>query len=181
MLSMGGTLGYLTVRSGKAPEMPRIVSTLLCLGLLLGGCAKLSQSRFNPLNWFAPSAPVVATTADGTPQPLVPASTGVVVETRVLIDQIIDMQIDPTGSGAILRATGLAATQGFYNAELVLAAADNGAVTYDFRVAAPAGFEAIGTEASRRITVALELSAAELAGIRSVTVRGAQNARESRR
>ena len=161
--------------------MLRPLTIILCLGLFLTGCARLADSRLNPLNWFGRSAPVAATTADGQLRPLVPAGDDAVVDTRVLIDQIIEMQIDPTTSGAILRATGLAATQGFYNAELVLAASDNGNVVYDFRVAAPEGFEAIGTEASRRITVALELSAAELAGIRSVAVRGAQNARESRR
>lgn len=161
--------------------MLRSVTLILCLGLMLSGCAKLANSRFNPVNWFGPSAPVANVTADGELRPLVTVAEAAVVDTRVLIDQIVEMQVEPTGSGAILRATGLAATQGFYNAELVLAASDNGDMTYDFRVAAPAGFEAIGTEASRRITVALELSNAELAGIGNITVRGAQNARGSRR
>ncbi len=161
--------------------MLRSLTLILCLGLMLSGCAKLANSRLNPLNWFGPSAPVSNTTADGQLRPLVTVAEATVVDSRVLIDQIVEMQVDPTSSGAILRATGLAATQGFYNAELVLAASENGDVTYDFRVAAPAGFEAIGTEASRRITVALELSNAQLAGIRNITVRGAQNARGSRR
>ena len=161
--------------------MLRSVTFVLCLGLMLSGCARLAQSRLNPLNWFGASAPVANTTPDGELRPLVTAEQATVAETRVLIDQIIDMRVEPTTSGAILRATGLATTQGFYNAELVLAASDNGDVTYDFRVAAPAGFEAIGTEASRHITVALELSSLQLAGIRNITVRGAQNARGSRR
>ena len=161
--------------------MLRSFTTIVCFGLMLSGCARLAESRLNPLNWFGRSAPVVATTPDGELRPLVPVGERLAVETRAVIDQIVEMQIEPTRSGAILRATGLAATQGFYNAELVLAGSENGDLTYDFRVAAPAGFEAIGTEASRRITVALELSAAELAGIRSVTVRGVQNARGSRR
>jgi hypothetical protein len=155
------------------------LTLILCLGLTLTGCSRFADSRLNPLNWFGRSAPVVATTPDGQPVPLVTQTAA--QDTRVVIDQVIEMQIEPTTSGAIVRATGLAATQGFYNAELVLAGSADGNVIYDFRVAAPAGFEAIGTEASRRITVALDLSAAELAGIRSVTVRGAQNARESRR
>ena len=161
--------------------MLRSLTLILCLGLMLSGCAKLANSRLNPLNWFGPSAPVSNTTADGQLRPLVTVAEATVVDSRVLIDQIVEMQVEPTSSGAILRATGLAATEGFYNAELVLAASENGDVTYDFRVAAPAGFEAIGTEASRRITVALELSNAELAGIGNITVRGAQNARGSRR
>lgn len=165
----------------RPPDMLRPLITVICLALMLSGCARLATSRLNPVNWFGPSAPVANTTPDGALRPLVAVGEAVAVDTRVVIDQIIALQIEPTRSGAILRATGLAATQGFYNAGLVLAASDNGDVTYDFRVAAPAGFEAIGTEASRRITVALELSAAELAGLRSVTVRGAQNARESRR
>ena len=161
--------------------MRHTLTLILCLGLVLTGCARLAESRLNPLNWFGRSAPVMATTADGQIQPLVPPGQAAAQDTRVVIDQIVDLQIEQTSSGAIVRATGLAATQGFYNAELVLASSADGNVVYDFRVAAPAGFEAIGTEASRRITVALELSVAELAGIRSVAVRGAQNARESRR
>ena len=148
---------------------------------MLTGCARLAESRLNPLNWFGRSAPVVATTADGQIQPLVPPGQAAAQDTRVVIDQIVDLQIEQTSSGAIVRATGLAATQGFYSAELVLASSADGNLVYDFRVMAPEGFEAIGTEASRRITVALELSVAELAGVRSVTVRGAQNARETRR
>ena len=176
-----GTLRYPKTSNRKARPMLRSVTVVLCVGLMLSGCARLSNSRLNPLNWFGPSAPVANITADGELRPLVTAGQANVIDNRVLIDQITDLQIEPTSSGAILRATGLAATQGFYNAELVLAQSDNGAVTYDFRVAAPAGFEAIGTEASRRVTVALELSNAELAGIRNLTVRGLQNARESRR
>ena len=161
--------------------MLRPLTTALCLGLMLTGCARLADSRLNPLNWFGRSAPVVATTADGQVQPLVPPGQAAAQDTRVVIDQIVDLQIEQTSSGAIVRATGLAATQGFYSAELVLASSADGNLVYDFRVMAPEGFEAIGTEASRRITVALELSVAELAGVRSVTVRGAQNAREARR
>lgn len=161
--------------------MLRPLISVFCLGLMLSGCARFADSRLNPLNWFGRSAPVTQTTAAGDIRPLVPVGEGQATDARVVIDQIVELQIEPTTSGAILRATGLAATQGFYNAELVLAASENGDVIYDFRVATPEGFEAIGTEASRRITVALELSVAELAGIRSVTVRGVQNARESRR
>ena len=161
--------------------MRHTLTLILCLGLVLTGCARLAESRLNPLNWFGRSAPVVATTADGQIQPLVPPGQAAAQDTRVVIDQIVDLQIEQTSSGAIVRATGLAATQGFYSAELVLASSADGNVVYDFRVMAPEGFEAIGTEASRRITVALELSVAELAGLRSVTVRGAQNARDARR
>ena len=161
--------------------MRHTLTLILCLGLVLTGCARLAESRLNPLNWFGRSAPVVATTADGQVQPLVPPGQAAAQDTRVVIDQIVDLQIEQTSSGAIVRATGLAATQGFYSAELVLASCADGNLVYDFRVMAPEGFEAIGTEASRRITVALEMSVAELAGVRSVTVRGAQNARDARR
>ena len=116
--------------------MLRSFTTIVCLGLMLSGCARLAESRLNPVNWFGRSAPVVATTPDGELRPLVPVGEGLAVETRAVIDQIVEMQIEPTRSGAILRATGLAATQGFYNAELVLAGSENGDLTYDFRVAA---------------------------------------------
>jgi len=54
-------------------------------------------------------------------------------------------------------------------------------LTYDFRVETPAGFQAIGSAASRRITAAATLSNDELASVRSIQVRGANNSRSSRR
>jgi hypothetical protein len=174
--------GYPLGQTTKGPTMLRPATLTLCLILTVSGCARLADSRLNPLNWFGRSTAVAATTPTGELRPLVPEGRRVqVVDGRVLIDTIADMSVDRNPGGAILRATGVAATQGFYNAQLVLRSAENGVLTYDFRVEAPAGFEAIGTEASRRITAAVALDDARLAGVRRIVVQGARNARTSGR
>ena len=95
-----------------------------------------------------------------------------IVDARVLIETLSSASLDPSASGAILRATGVAASQGFFNAELVLVDVTNGVLTYDFRVERPTGYEAIGPAASRQITVATLIDAAVLRGIKAVVVRG---------
>lgn len=160
--------------------MFRVLPLCLVLALTVTGCARLAESRLNPLNWFGRSTAVA--TAPQELRPLVPAQAlAEVTDSRPLIGQITALSIDRTLDGAIIRATGLATTQGYYNAQLVLAGADSGIVTYEFRVAAPTGFEAIGNSASRVITVATTLSVAELARVSVVRVLSATNAREARR
>lgn len=105
----------------------------------------------------------------------------IVVDSRDLIAQVIFAEIAQTPSGAILRATGVAPTQGYFNAELVLESIQNGTATYAFRVERPARFEIEGTTASRTITAATVLSAGDLTGIRSVIVKGAGNTLTARR
>jgi len=161
--------------------MLRSLSLLLCLALGLSACARLADSRINPLNWFGRSTEVAVAPA-GPVRPLVTPGRGVtVVDARVRIETVTDVSIERTPGGAILRATGLAATQGYFNAQLVLVEAADGVAVYEFRVEAPPGFEAIGSEASRRITVAETLDAATLAALRTIEVRGAQNARRTSR
>lgn len=153
----------------------------ICLGITLSGCAQISESRFNPLNWFGSSTETAAAVPSEV-KPLTPERREVVtVDARVLIDQITAFEIARTPEGAILRATGIAATQGFFNAQLVLVARDNSNATYEFRVERPAGFQDVGSAASRQISVATVVTGADLEGVRQITVRGAQSSRTSRR
>lgn len=137
--------------------------------MLLTACGGFRDSRLNPRNWFGRSALadiVVVQTAD--PRPLV--------------DQVLTMVVEPYPGGAIIRATGLPPTQGFWQAELEpLAVDDNGVLVYEFRVFPPIIDRRPGTQASREITVATSLSDIKLQGITRIVVQGAQNARESRR
>ena len=160
-----------------------IRATLLGTAVLmtLTGCARVAESRFNPLNWFGSSqtAPVPL---DTELRPLVPRTrTTIEVDNRPLITSVSTMSIDRTTTGAIVRATGVAPTQGFYNAELVSRGIDNGVLTLDFRAQAPADFGADGSTRSRQISAAYILDRSELAAIRSVRVQGATDARVSRR
>lgn len=154
---------------------------ILCLGLSVAGCARLTDSRLNPLNWFgrSTSQPVSATAT----QEIRPLITGrsVAIETRGLVHSVTALSIEHTSSGAIIRATGVADTQDQFNAELVLESVENGVLTYGFRIEKVADFAALGSAASRQITVATLLTNAELAGVRSIRVVGASNSRTSRR
>lgn len=158
-------------------------TTLLSTAILLtlSGCARISESRFNPINWFGNSreAPV---TVDGEIRPLVPEGRQtVVVDARPLVTSITALGVDRTPTGAIVRATGAVPTQGYYNAQLVNAGVSNGVLTLEFRAQAPSGFESEGTQQSRQITAAYDISASDLAGIRTVRVQAATNARTSGR
>ena len=158
--------------------MLRPLPLILVATLALSGCGRLAESRLNPLNWFGGGLTAGPVAADGTVRPLVPANRAVAVsDARVLITELTDVSLLRTDEGAILRATGVAATQGFFNAELVAVAQDGGLVAFEFRAEAPPGGAAVGTAASRTITVAEVLSAADYAAITQVRVIGANGAR----
>lgn len=149
--------------------------------LTLSGCARLSDSRLNPFNWFGGSREVT-TTAPQDIRPLVPEGRRtVIVDGRQLISSVTALRVDRAPTGAIVNAVGIAPTQGFYNAELVNAGISNGVLMLEFRAQAPAGFEAEGTTRSRQINAAYVIDASDLAGIRTVRVQAASNARTSAR
>jgi hypothetical protein len=151
----------------------RLPLTVFCL-VVLAGCGGFRDSRLNPLNWFGGSQSAQL-------EPLLPEEAP---DNRALVADVIDMQIDQLPGGAILRATGRAPTQGYWQAELVLregADQDPGAQVYEFRVFPPVTPADVSTPQSREVTVALYLSDIDLAGVQSITVQGATNARAIRR
>jgi hypothetical protein len=86
--------------------------------------------------------------------------------------------------GAIVRATGLPPTQGFWDAELVAddgLTPENGEIAFSFRVAEPLYTRPASTRQSREIEVATFLSDTELSGVRRITVIGQSNRRSSNR
>jgi hypothetical protein len=104
-----------------------------------------------------------------------------VIDQRQLVSQVTALTVDRASAGAIVRATGLAPTQGYFNAQLVNAGIEGGVLTLEFRAQQPAGFQALGNEASRRITAAYIIDSNDLARIRTVRVQAAENARTSQR
>lgn len=141
------------------------------LALSLTGCGYVAQSELNPFNWFGKSEPreTISVTAEK-------------VETRDLAAQVTDMQVLPYSAGALIRATGLMPTQGWWNAELVARPLDeNGVLVYDFRVFPPVTETPVGTPQSREVTVATSISPQKLEGVREIVVQAATNARSSRR
>jgi len=160
----------------------RKLGLVLCLGLAVSGCARLAQSPLNPVNWFGPATEEPATVEEiRARKPILPPNRTRIVEGRPLVQSVSEMEVIRTPSGALVRATGVVPTQGFFNAELVNAGTENGVLTFDFRAEAPAGFEAAGSDLSRRITAAEVLSGDDLDGVRTIRVRAANNARSARR
>jgi hypothetical protein len=142
----------------------------LCAVLALAAC----NTRLNPLNWFGRSEPAA-------PVALVPAAAA---DPRDLVAEVLTMQVEALPGGAILRATGRTPTQGWWDAELVLREgpdADPAAPVYDFRILPPVIRMDVNTPQSREVTAGLYLSDVDLAGVRSITVQGAGNARAVRR
>lgn len=151
---------------------------LLLISMTVTGCARVADSRLNPLNWFGRSQAVQNTDAEGNLRPLVmPGELVTIVDSRPLVGSVSSLSIDRTPDGAIVRATGQTSGQGFYNAELVAIEADGGTLTLAFRASAPATRQA-GTQ---NITAAYVLTNAELANIRRVRVQAQSNALVSSR
>lgn len=151
----------------------RILLAGLGSSLLLAGCGRVRESRLNPFNWFGRSEEETGTVA--------PVQE--VRDPRPLVDQITALTIEPTPTGAIVRATGLPPMQGWHSAALV-AQSDGpvgGEMVFHFRAIPPVGATRVSTAQSRELTVATRLTADELAVTRLVRVVGARNARVVRR
>ena len=147
------------------------IIAVLMLSLTLMGCARIAASRLNPLNWFGAARPTVVTMLYVPPE-----------ESRPLVAQVTELKVEPYPGGAIVRATGLPATLGYFQAELVAQPVDDqGRLVFEFRLYAPPDGGGLATPFARQITVAASVSAITLQGVRSVVVQGAGNALTVRR
>ena len=141
--------------------MLRAPLALMCV-LALAGC----DTRFNPLNWFG-----------GDREQRVSVDPSVVnqaVDPRPLVTEITQLSVEQTTSGAIVRATGITPSQGFFEADLVPVERSGSALVYEFRAASPVDAGAPGIQ---NIVAGISLSVGELQGIRSITVIAATNRR----
>ena len=144
----------------------------LTLTVALAGCGGLRDSRLNPFNWFGRSAPAEK----------VLIATGPKEDPRPLVETVTDMQIEPFRGGAIVRATGLTPTQGWWEAELVeLPIDENGVLVLEFRILPPILPTDVNTPRSREVTVGTSFSDIKLAKITRIVVQGKTNARASAR
>ena len=147
------------------------ILAIVVLAIALGGCARLRESRFNPLNWFGPGREAAVTDLYVRPD-----------DARALVAQVTVLKVEPYPGGAIVRATGVPPTQGYWEAELVAQPLDDqGRLVFEFRVFPPPEPVAAGSPYSRQITVAVALSTIKLQGVTSIVVQGASNALSSGR
>lgn len=151
--------------------MTRSLTIALAAVLALSACGAVRESRLNPINWF------------GRSQPTQTVATVVKVEDpRPMVADVISMAVEPYSGGAIVRATGITPTQGWWAAELVEAETDDPSqIVFEFRLLPPATKTNVNVPRSREVTVAITLSPARLELIRTITVQGANNARTTRR
>lgn len=160
--------------------MRKTLLAALAVTLTLGACASVRESRLNPFNWFGRSEARAARAVAA--DEYAPAA-----DPRPRVDQVIAMAVEPIPGGAILRATGLPPTQGFWEAELVQVEGteanpiDEGVLVFDFRIWPPPYVARTGTPPSREIEVATYLTLNDLDGVRSIVVRGARTERVTRR
>ena len=144
----------------------------LSLIALLAGCGGIRDSRINPFNWFGRSAPAERVETQVPGQPQAP------VDQRPLAQHIVDARMEQVPSGAILRATGVPPSQGWWDADLVAQpVSEDGTLVVEFRLKAPLTQTATGPQRSREVVAALHLSHSKLANVRRVVVQGANDAR----
>ena len=138
--------------------------------LLLTACAGFGASKLNPLNWFKRAAPEALEFVQR-PE-----------DSRALVAQVTELKVEPYPGGAIVRATGVPTSQGWWDAELVkVESEEEGVILYEFRIFPPPVPRPAGTPYSRQVTVATSLSSIALAGVAKIVVQGSANALSSRR
>ena len=152
--------------------MTRPLLAALTAVMVLQACGGGFSAAINPFNWFDRS----------TPATVVVEETGTPIDPRPLVDRVISLSIDSHPGGAIIRATGLPPSQGWWDAELVARPVDeNGVLVYDFHVFAPLNPTPAGLQQSREIAVAAHLTTRQLADVSQIVVQGASDARSVRR
>ncbi len=173
--------------------MQKPLSLVIFAVLTLSACNNWSDSRANPSNWFGSSTSTPTEAPAYDPNVLVPPEregTGLFsrpdpVDNSVPIARIDELRINPTPSGAIIYASGTAARQGAHGAQLVRVESEenqkNGVLEFTFRVSYPSYATNQGTERSRTVSDAANVSLDDLQNIRLVRVVGQQNTLESRR
>jgi len=152
--------------------MKRSLLAAMAVVLLVSACSAMRTSKLNPFNWFGRSQ------ATGTAAVVLP---GPEADARPLVEQVLSLAVEAMPGGAIVRATGLPPTQGWWDAELAALPITDGKLVYDFRLLAPPQPAAVSTQRSREVTVAVFVPTMTLDEVNSITVQGAQNARTSRR
>ncbi len=154
----------------RARFLVTAVVLVTVLGLGLAGCG-FGKSKFNPMNWWGKPVQGQAVALYVAP-----------VDPRGLVSQITLLKVEPYPGGAILRATGVPPTQGFWDASLVPLPDDgSGKLIFEFRIAPPVTPAPAGTQPSREVTVATNLTDYNLQNATAIEVRSATNAMTAHR
>lgn len=151
------------------PVARPLLIAVLCTAL--SGCGGIRDSKLNPFNWFKRSEPRETIVLAGEQ-----------TDPRSLVESVLTMSVEPIPGGAIVRATGLTPTQGWWAAELVpLPLDEKGVQVYEFRLLPPIKKTDVNSPRSREVEVAIYISDYKLEAVREIVVQGAGNARSARR
>ena len=144
-----------------------MLRVILVLSLMtsLAACG----SRLNPFNWFGGDREERISVTE--------TVAGAEVDPRGLVAEVIALSVDPVPQGAIVRAMGRPPSQGYWEADLVEVERTATSIVFEFRVFPPPTPTRAGTPQSREVITGTQLSNFDLAGIRTITVIGAQNRR----
>jgi hypothetical protein len=151
----------------------------LAVATTLSGCG-FSESRINPMNWWADDAPTLTLEPDRgwakNPD-----------DNRAMIAQITQLNLKKVHGGVMVAATGLPPTQGWWDAELRPindGEPVDGVLGFEFVVAAPLPGSPERTrvlnETSREVTAAAFVTVYKLDGVSQITVAGANGTRSLR-
>jgi hypothetical protein len=165
--------------------MRKTIPLILIAALVLTSCGRIRDSRLNPFNWFGRGeSQAIEGAADR--NPLIPRRSLLAAaeeqDLRQPIQQITLLTIEKNPAGAIIRAEGVSARQGAY--ELELRPVEDEEVPADTLRYAFVAYQpplAVGTEASRRVVAATDVSNQDLLNIRRIEVVGAANVMTARR
>ncbi|MCY4152380.1 MAG: hypothetical protein OXE94_09130 [Aestuariivita sp.] len=167
----------------------RIYWAVIFLILLLSGCAGHSESRWNPFGWFGGRDDQAKGESAADVNPLLPRRTAINDRPTqsyegVVIDNVLELKVEPTRSGAIILATGLASRQGAYDVRLLAedenAGSKNGVLSYRLFTLYPDGEASIGSSESRRVFVAHSVTSEALRNVRTIRVTAANNSLQRR-
>lgn len=164
------------------------VAVVLLSALVLTSCGTVRESRLNPFNWFGRSSSTPVAASDAEVNPLIPQRRASIFRDDAEasyagwdIGEVSELLVERRPGGAVIRATGVSDRQGPFEVRLVKIEEESDAqtLTYALRGIQPQGPR--GTDWSRTLSAATWLTDNELAGIRTIRVRGARNVRSVRR
>ncbi|WP_375172932.1 hypothetical protein [Pseudooceanicola sp.] len=165
--------------------MRKSIPLILIAALVLTSCGRLRDTRLNPFNWFGRGESRQIEAVENR-NPLIPRRNVLSArekdDLRQPIQQVTFLAIERNPSGAIIRAEGVTTYQGAYEVELRPVIDET--VPEDTLRYALVAYQprlGVGTEASRRVVVARDLSNQELVTIRQIEVVAAANVMTARR
>ena len=157
----------------------KTIATLVLSALILAGCGGTGDSGMNPGRWFSRIEPETLAPEGGYT---------VAPETRPGVPQILTAEFEPLNEGLLLVVTGIGATKGYHDAELITASPQpagrmapdpDGVLRLRFVALPPLPDDPAARLPARpetdTITTALPLSSQLLARITAVEISGAAN------